>query len=62
MTYLLDAHAVSALRVSGRNPAVAAWADSVEPSEQYISAMTLAEIERGVIGKERTDPAQGEHL
>ena len=62
MSYILDTNVVSALRVPGRNPAVAAWADSVEPSEQFISAITLAEIERGVIAKERTDPTQGEHL
>lgn len=62
MTFVLDTNVVSALRVPGRNPAVAAWADSVEPSEQFISAITVAEIERGVIAKERTDPAGGEHL
>lgn len=62
MTYLLDTNVVSALRVPGRNPAVAAWADSVEVSEQFIAATTLAEIERGVIVKERTDPIQAQHL
>lgn len=62
MTYVLDTNVVSALRVPGRNPTVAAWVDSVEVSEQFIAATTLAEIERGVIAKERTDPAQGQHL
>lgn len=62
MTYVLDTNVVSALRVPGRHPAVAVWADSVEVSEQFIAATTLAEIERGVIAKERTDPTQGEHL
>lgn len=62
MTYVLDTNVVSALRVPGRHPAVAAWADSVEVTEQFIAATTLAEIERGVIAKERTDPHQGEHL
>lgn len=62
MTYVLDTNVVSALRVPGRNPAVAAWADSVDPSEQFISAITLAEIERGVVAKERSDPTQGAHL
>ena len=59
---LLDTNVVSALRVPTRNPAVAAWADSVAASDQFIAATTLAEIERGVLAKERTDPAQGEHL
>lgn len=62
MTYVLDTNVVSALRVPGRNPAVQAWADSVPVSDQFVAAITLAEIERGVIAKERTDPSQGEHL
>lgn len=62
MTYVLDTNVVSALRVPGRHPAVAAWADSVDVAEQFITATTLAEIERGVFAKERTDPTQGEHL
>lgn len=62
MTYVLDTNVLSALRVPGRNPAVQAWADSAPVSEQFVTATTLAEIERGVIAKERTDPAQGEHL
>jgi predicted nucleic acid-binding protein len=62
VNYVLDTNVVSALRVPGRHPAVAAWADSVEVSEQFVAATTLAEVERGVIAKERTDPNQGEHL
>jgi predicted nucleic acid-binding protein len=62
VTYVLDTNVVSALRVPGRNPAVQAWADSVPVSDQFVTATTLAEIERGVIAKERTDPPQGEHL
>lgn len=59
MTYLLDTNVVSALRKSGRNPAVRAWAVTVNPGELFVAASTVAEIERGVIAKERTDPAQG---
>lgn len=62
MTYLLDTNVVSALRLPRRNPAVATWADSVPVTDQFIAATTLAEIERGVIAKERTDPTQGEYL
>ncbi|HEX7321960.1 MAG TPA: PIN domain-containing protein [Mycobacterium sp.] len=62
MTYVLDTNVVSALRVPGRNPVVQVWTDSVPVSEQFVTATTLAEIERGVIAKERTDPFQGEHL
>ncbi len=59
VTYLLDTNVVSALRVRGRNPSVAAWAVSVPVGDQFVSAFTIAAIERGVLGKERSDPAQG---
>lgn len=59
MTYLLDTNVVSALRKPDRNPEVRAWAVSVPPAELFIAANTVAEIERGVIAKERADPTQG---
>ncbi len=59
MTYLLDTNVVSALRVRGRHPSVEAWAASIPVADQFVSATTVAEIERGVIVKERSDPAQG---
>jgi len=60
--YLLDTNVVSALRVRGRHPSVEAWAASTPVADQYISAMTIAEIERGVIVKEREDQIQGRVL
>lgn len=59
MKYLLDTNVVSALRVRGRNPLVEAWATSIPLTDQFVTATTIAEIERGVIAKERSDPAQG---
>lgn len=59
MRYLLDANVVSALRVRGRNPTVEIWAASVPVSDQFVTATTVAEIERGVISKERSDARQG---
>lgn len=59
MNYLLDTNVVFALRVRGRNLPVEAWASSVPVGDQYVSATTVAEIERGVIGKERSDAPQG---
>lgn len=59
MKYLLDANVVSALRVRGRNRSVEAWARSVPLNDQFVSAFTIAEIERGVIAKERADISQG---
>jgi predicted nucleic acid-binding protein len=57
--YLLDTNVVSALRVRGRNRPVEMWAASVPVGDQFVSAFTIAEIERGVIIKERSDAEQG---
>jgi predicted nucleic acid-binding protein len=57
--YLLDTNVVSALRVRGRNRPVELWAASIPLGDQFVSAFTIAEIERGVIGKERSDAEQG---
>lgn len=62
MRYVLDTNVVSALRVRGRNPSVEAWAASVPMADQFVTATTIAEIERGVVAKERSDPSQGEIL
>lgn len=59
MRYVLDTNVVSALRVRGRHPAVEVWAASVPVADQYVTALTIAEIERGVVAKERSDPGQG---
>ncbi|HIJ38864.1 MAG TPA: type II toxin-antitoxin system VapC family toxin [Rhodospirillaceae bacterium] len=61
--YLLDTNIVSALRRPDRaSPALVNWAASVALSDQYISAMTVYEIELGVQLIERRDPAQGDLL
>jgi toxin FitB len=57
--YVLDTNVVSALRVRDRHPRVAVWAASISVADQFVAALTIAEIERGVAAKERTDPAQG---
>ena len=62
MQYVLDTNVVSALRVRGRNPQVEAWAAAVPVSDMFVTAPTMAEIERGVVAKVRSDPLQGEIL
>jgi predicted nucleic acid-binding protein len=60
--FLLDTNLVSELRKvrSGKaNAGVAAWADQVEATALFISAITLHELELGVLLMERRDPAQG---
>lgn len=59
MSYVLDANVVSAMRVRGRHPMVEAWAAAIPVADQFVTAFTIAEIERGVIAKERSDPDQG---
>lgn len=59
MKYLLDTNVVSALRVRGCNPLVEVWAGAVPVGDQYVTATTVAEIERGVAAKERSDARQG---
>lgn len=59
MQYVLDTNVVSALRVRGRNPQVEAWAVSVPVTDQFVTATTMAEIERGVAARERSDPSHG---
>jgi predicted nucleic acid-binding protein len=60
--FLLDTNVVSALRVRRRNPAVERWAASIPVADQFLAAPTVAELERGVVAKERSDPVQGDSL
>lgn len=62
MKYVLDTNVVSALRVRGRNRSVEAWAATIPVADQFVTATTIAEFERGVVVKERSDPALGETL
>src|ERR1035437_2731237 len=60
--YLLDTNVVSELRkvrLGKADKNVAAWADSVEASNLYLSVITAQELEIGVLLAERHDPAQG---
>ncbi|TWE09404.1 hypothetical protein BKA23_3107 [Rudaeicoccus suwonensis] len=59
MQYVLDTNVISAIRVRGRSPQVEKWVAAVPIGDQFVTAMTIAEIERGVAAKERSDPAQG---
>jgi predicted nucleic acid-binding protein len=63
--YLLDTNVVSEIRKvrAGRaDPAVAAWADAVDAATLFLSAVTVHEIELGVLLAERRDPRQGASL
>jgi toxin FitB len=60
--YVLDTNIVSELRKARDGRAdrnVAAWAASVPPSGLFLSAITILELELGVLLIERRDPVQG---
>ncbi|AAW59620.1 type II toxin-antitoxin system VapC family toxin [Gluconobacter oxydans] len=63
--FLLDTNVVSELRKvrAGRaDPNVARWAEQVEAETLFLSAITVMELDVGVMRIERRDPAQGSVL
>ncbi|MEM5389558.1 type II toxin-antitoxin system VapC family toxin [Paraburkholderia phymatum] len=63
MMYLLDTNVISELRNPAKtDPNVLAWAASQPVTDQYLSAITVLELELGVKRAERADPAKGQVL
>ena len=63
--FLIDTNVISESRKirSGRAaPEVIAWLKATDPCTTFISAMSLFELELGVVRVERRDAAQGEKL
>jgi len=61
--FILDTNVVSELRKGGKADVnVAKWADGVEAVSLYISAITILELEIGVLQMEGRDAAQGAML
>ena len=63
--FLLDTNVISELRKAGDGKAdtsVVTWLASVDAATCYLSAVTLMEIELGILRIERRDPAQGTRL
>jgi predicted nucleic acid-binding protein len=61
--FVLDTNVVSELRKPERgNARVVAWAAAISAGELYLSAMTVLELELGVLRMERKDRRQGEEL
>ena len=57
--YLLDTNVISELRITGADKQVKAWAGSVAANSLYLSAMTVLELEMGILLVERRDAKQG---
>ena len=62
--FLLDTNVLSELRAGkpSPSPAVRRWAASVPANQLYLSAITVLELEIGVLSMERKDPRQGQAL
>jgi predicted nucleic acid-binding protein len=63
--FLLDTNVVSELRKVRLDKAdinVAKWADSLDAASLYLSAITIMELETGVLQIERRDTKQGQVL
>jgi predicted nucleic acid-binding protein len=58
--FLLDTNVVSELRRRDKTDSnVAAWSDAIPPEDLFLSAVTVLELEAGVLMMERRDDAQG---
>ncbi|MEZ4322472.1 MAG: type II toxin-antitoxin system VapC family toxin [Myxococcota bacterium] len=60
--FVLDTNVVSELRkvAAGKAaPGVTAWSENTPPGAMFVSAITVLELELGVLAVERRDPASG---
>ena len=65
MKFLLDTNVVSELRKVGdgkADPNVTAWVSAQDSRDLYISAITILELERGILSIQRRDIEQGARL
>jgi toxin FitB len=63
VNYVIDTNIISEVRKGDRcNSNVAAWYDSIDDSEIYLSVLVLGEIRKGIERARRNDPAQARSL
>jgi predicted nucleic acid-binding protein len=65
MMFVLDTNVVSELRkvrVGKSDSNFAAWTEGVDAAELFVSAITIMELELGVLAIERRDATQGARL
>jgi toxin FitB len=63
--YLLDTNVISELRKANTgkaDPQVVAWASGVSPASLFVSAISVLELETGILQVERRDAVQGKML
>ncbi|MDR1109123.1 MAG: type II toxin-antitoxin system VapC family toxin [Deltaproteobacteria bacterium] len=62
MMFVLDTNVVSELRkvrAGKANPNIAAWTETVDATDLFVSVITIMELEFGVLSIERKDATQG---
>lgn len=63
MNYLLDTNIISEVRKGTKcDPNVAAWYDSIDDADVYLSVLVLGEIRKGVERTRPSDPAKARAL
>jgi predicted nucleic acid-binding protein len=63
VNYLIDTNVISEVRKGGKcDPNVAAWWQSVDDADIYLSVLVLGEIRKGVERARSNDPAQARAL
>lgn len=65
MMFVLDTNVVSELRkvqLGKADTNVAAWTESVDAADLFVSAITIMELELGILSIERKDATQGAML
>lgn len=63
--YLLDTNVISELRKAGTskiNPQVHDWAESIAPTQMFLSVISILEIEQGILSVARRDKKQSQLL
>ena len=55
--FLIDTDVLSALRRRQRHPNLVAWVSRQRTMDLFLSAVSVAEIEKGIFSQERRDPA-----
>lgn len=63
--FLLDTNVIAELRKAGdgkADPHVVAWLSGVDAATLYLSAITIMEIQLGILRVERRDPTQGQRF
>lgn len=55
--YLIDTDVLSALRRRERHPEIVRWMSGRRTTDLHLSVISIGEIERGIVRKQRRDPA-----